>query len=125
MGRTSMLFERLSIRFFFFFFLAVSITALSTQMEVKWPLKQLSITPQAPSRIGCCCQCVPPRGLFYSIHRSLHTYCIMFALLHTIYCTAATLAQHSVALSWNTGHSECAGAKRNVKPLRVSVCARD
>lgn len=72
--------------------LHVSITALLTQIEVKWPLKQLSIAPHAPSRIGCCCDCMG----FYSIRCSLHTYRIIFTLLlHPIYCSVATLAQHS------------------------------
>lgn len=75
------------------FLLHVSITALLTQIEVKWPLKQLSIAPHAPSRIGCCCDCMG----FYSIHCSLHTYRIIFTLLllHPIYCSVATLVQHS------------------------------
>lgn len=82
-----------SIWFFFFFLLRVSITALATQMEVKRPLKQLSITPQVPLEDWRLLSLCSLRGLrffslssffsffFYSIHPSSHTRCMDYVYM--------------------------------------------
>lgn len=109
----------------FIYLLHVSITALSTQMEVKRPLKQLSITPQVPWRIGGCCHCVPCVAcVFFFFYFLFHTssvtraqpVCIMFTWQPAVYCAAATLNARQIS-----GHSECAEAK----PWRVCDAARD
>lgn len=80
-----------------YFILHVSVAALSTQMEVKRPLKQLSVAPQVPWRIGGCCH----RS---STHPGSHTQTLYVCVVFTRQRPACRAAAALVAASrviWN------------------------
>lgn len=85
--------------------LRVSITALLTQIEVKWPLKQLSITPHAwhsPRGLDAVVSVLSPLVFVpYAAHYThsvlyLH-YCIQFAVLWPRWCSTRLDPGHSSA----------------------------
>lgn len=76
--------------------LYVSITAPLPQIEVKWPLKQLSVTPHARhSRRGLDAAACVPSAEVYAIRCSSHKHCILFPQLRPVYCRVATPVLHS------------------------------